>query len=95
IGFAPIDQPFADPSDSAISAKAVNPNAARFLVDYLCSPEGQKKVAETHEFVLSPGVYPAIKGADRIMANLTLLDDPSSEQLQKLLGDFRQLFMAK
>jgi ABC-type Fe3+ transport system substrate-binding protein len=95
IGFAPIDQPFADPSDSAISVKAVNPNAARFLVDYLCSPEGQKKVAETHEFVLSPGVYPAIKGADRIMANLTLLDDPSSEQLQKLLGDFRQLFMAK
>lgn len=95
IGFAPIDQPFADPSDSAISAKAVNPNAARFLVDYLCSPEGQKKVAETHEFVLSPGVYPAIKGADRIMANLMLLDDPSSEQLQKLLSDFRQLFMAK
>jgi iron(III) transport system substrate-binding protein len=95
IGFAPIDQPFADPSDSAISAKAANPNAARFLVDYLCSPEGQKKVAETHEFVLSPGVYPAIKGADRIMANLTLLDDPSAEQLQKLLGDFRQVFMAK
>ena len=95
IGFAPIDQVFADPSDAAISAKAANPNAARFLIDYLCSPEGQKKVAETHEFVLAPGVYPAIKGADRIMANLTLLDDPSSEQLQKLLGDFRQLFMAK
>ena len=95
IGFAPIDQVFADPSDAAISAKAINPNAARFLIDYLCSPEGQKKVAETHEFVLSPGVYPAIKGADRIVANLTLLDDPSSEQLQKLLSDFRQLFMAK
>jgi len=37
---------FADPSDAAISAKAVNPNAARFLIDYLCSAEGQKKVAE-------------------------------------------------
>ena len=95
IGFAPIDQAFADPSDSAISAKAANPNAARFLVEYLCSPEGQKKVAETHEFVLSPGVYPAIKGADRIMANLILLDDPSAEQLQKLFSDFRQLFLAK
>lgn len=95
IGFAPIDQVFADPSDAAISAKAVNPNAARFLIDYLCSPEGQKKVAETHEFVLSPGVYPAIKGADRIMANMQLLEDPSSEQLQKLLSDFRQLFVAK
>jgi len=95
IGFAPIDQLFADPSDSGLSAKAANPNAARFLIDYLCSPEGQKKVAETHEFVLSPGVYPAIKGADRIMANLQLLEDPSAEQLQKLLGDFRQLFVAK
>ena len=95
IGFAPIDQAFADPSDSAISVKAANPNAARFLVEYLCSPEGQKKVAETHEFVLSPGVYPAIKGADRIMATLTLLDDPSAEQVQKLFSDFRQLFLAK
>ena len=95
IGFAPIDQVFADPSDAAISAKAVNPNAARFLIEYLCSPDGQKKVAETNEFVLSPAVYPAIKGADRIMANLQLLDDPSSEQLQKLLGEFRQLFVTK
>jgi iron(III) transport system substrate-binding protein len=95
IGFAPIDQVFADPSDAAISAKAVNPNAARFLIDYLCSPEGQKKVAETHEFVLSPGVFPAIKGADRIVANLQLLEDPSAEQLQKLQADFRQLFVAK
>ncbi|HUR72617.1 MAG TPA: extracellular solute-binding protein [Candidatus Limnocylindrales bacterium] len=95
IGFAPIDQVLADPSDAAISAKAVNPNAARFLIEYLCSPEGQKKVAETHEFVLSPGVYPAIKGADRIVANMQLLEDPSHEQLQKLLGEFRQLFVAQ
>ena len=95
IGFAPIDHVFADPSDAAISARAANPNAARFLIDYLCSAEGQKKVAETHEFVLSPGVYPAIKGAEKIMANLNLLEDPSAEQLQKLLGDFRQLFVAK
>jgi iron(III) transport system substrate-binding protein len=95
IGFAPIEQVLADPSDAAISAKAGNANAARFLIDYLCSPEGQKKVAETHEFVLAPGIYPAIRGADRIMANLQLLEDPSAEQLQKLFGDFRQLFLAK
>jgi hypothetical protein len=65
------------------------------LIDYLCSAEGQRKVAETHEFVLFPGVYPAIKGAERIMANLNLLEDPSAEQLQKLLADFRQIFLAK
>jgi len=95
IGFAPIDQVLADPSDAAISAKAVNPNAARLLIDYLCSSEGQKKIADTHEFVLSPGVYPAIKGADRIMANMQLLEDPSKEQLQKLLSEFRRLFVTK
>ncbi|MGH7886767.1 MAG: substrate-binding domain-containing protein, partial [Candidatus Binatia bacterium] len=95
IGFAPIDQAFADPSDAAISAKAANPNAARFLIDYLCSPDGQKKVSETHEFVLSPGVFPAIKGAEKIMANLLLLDDPTAERLQKLFADFRQMFLTK
>lgn len=95
IGFAPINQLLADPSDVGLSAKAANPNAARFLMDYLCSAEGQRKVAETHEFVLAPGVYPNIPGADRIMANMRLLEDPSAEQLQKLQSEFRQLFVAK
>src|SRR5918994_2872476 len=40
IGFAPIGQSFADPSDAGLSAKAANPNAAKVLIDYLCSPEG-------------------------------------------------------
>ena len=44
---------------------------------------------------LSPGVYPAIKGADRIMANLATLGRSEREQLQKLLSEFRQLFIAK
>jgi iron(III) transport system substrate-binding protein len=95
IGFAPISQSFADPSDAGLSAKAANPNAAKFLIDYLCSPEGQKKVAETNEFVLSPGIYPPIKGADRIIANLLLLEDPTAEQLQKLQSDFRQIFLSR
>ena len=59
------------------------PTRRRFLIDYLCSPEGQKKVAETHEFVVSPGVFPAIKGADRIVANLPLLEDPSARAIAK------------
>ena len=95
IDFAPISRFIADPSDAAVSAKAANANAAKLFIDYLCSPEGQKKVAETGEFVLSPGVYPAVKGADKIMANLDLLEDPSAEQLAKLQSDFRQLFVSK
>ena len=95
IGFASIEQVFADPSDAALSAKAMNPNAAKLFIEYLCSAEGQKKVAETGEFVLSPGVYPAIKGADKIMSNLYMMEDPSAETLAKIQGEFRQMFLAK
>jgi iron(III) transport system substrate-binding protein len=95
ISFAPITQVFADPSDAALSAKAANPNAAKLFIEYLCSPDGQKKVAETGEFVLSPGIYPAIQGADKIMANLYMMEDPSADTLAKLQGDFRQLFLAR
>jgi iron(III) transport system substrate-binding protein len=95
ISFAPINPLFADPSDAGLSAKAANPNAAKLFIEYLCSPEGQKKVAETGEFVLSPGIYPAIKGADKIVANLLMLKDPSADQLAKMQNEFRQLFIAK
>jgi iron(III) transport system substrate-binding protein len=95
IAFAPISQLFADPSDVALSAKAANMNAAKLFIEYLCSAEGQKKIAETGEFVLSPGVYPAIKGADKIMANLYMMEDPSAETLSKIQGEFRQLFLAR
>jgi iron(III) transport system substrate-binding protein len=95
LGFASIEHVFADPSDAALSAKAMNPNAAKLFIEYLCSAEGQKKVAETGEFVLSPGVYPAIKGADKIMSNLYMMEDPSAEMLAKIQGEFRQMFLAK
>jgi iron(III) transport system substrate-binding protein len=95
LGFASIEHVFADPSDAALSAKAMNPNAAKLFIEYLCSAEGQKKVAETGEFVLSPGVYPAIKGADKIMANLYMMEDPSSDTLAKIQNEFRQLFLAR
>jgi iron(III) transport system substrate-binding protein len=93
IGFAPINQYFADPSDVALSAKAANANAAKLFIEYLCSPEGQRKVAETGEFVLAPGVYPNIAGADKILANLYLMEDASAEQLKKLQTEFRQIFL--
>lgn len=95
ISFAPINHFFADPSDVALSAKAANPNAAKAFIDYLCSSDGQKKVADTGEFVLAPGVYPPTKGADKIMSNLFMMEDASAEQLAKLQGEFRQLFLAK
>jgi iron(III) transport system substrate-binding protein len=95
INFAPVDKIFADPSDAALSAKAANPNAAKAFIDYLCSADGQKTVAETGEFVLHPGIYPSLKGADKVMANMVFMENPTSEQLAKLQGEFRQIFLSK
>jgi iron(III) transport system substrate-binding protein len=95
ISFAPIDKLFADPSDAALSSRSPNMNAGKLFIEYLCSAEGQKKVADTGEFVLAPGVYPNIKGADKIMNSLLLMNDTSSDQLAKLQSEFRQLFLAK
>ena len=95
ISFAPIDKVFADPSDAALNAKAPNVNAGKLFIEYLCSPEGQKKVADTGEFVLAPGIFPNIKGADKIMGNLLLMNDASGEQLAKMQSEFRQLFVTK
>lgn len=95
IHFAPLDKVFADPSDAALSAKAANVNAGKLFIEYLCSPEGQKKVAETGEFVLAPGIYPNISGADKIMDSLLLMNDASGERLARLQGEFRQLFLKK
>jgi len=95
INFAPIGQVFSDPSDAALSAKAANANAGKLFIEYLCSPEGQQRVAETGEFVLAPGIFPKVKGADKIMASLFLMEEANSETLAKLQGDFRGLFVKK
>jgi iron(III) transport system substrate-binding protein len=92
LGYAPFDKYLTDPTDAALSAKAINPNAGKLFVEFLASVEAQKKVAETGEFVLSSGVYPAIKGAEKIAANMVFMDNLSEEQLQKLRTDFRQIF---
>ena len=92
ISFAPIDKIFADPTDAALGAKAINPNAAKLFVDYLCSAEGQKMIAETGEFVLAPGIFPAIKGADKVVSSMLFMTDISAEKLAKLQSDFRPLF---
>ena len=45
--------------------QTANVNAAKLFIEYLCSPEGQQKVAETGEFVLAPGIYPNVRAPIR------------------------------
>jgi hypothetical protein len=44
------------------------------------------------EFVLYPGVNPAIKNAEKVAQNMILLDVPTAEELKKLTNDFRKIF---
>jgi ABC-type Fe3+ transport system substrate-binding protein len=61
VDYIPMDQYLTDPNYLSLSAKASHPNAAKLYIDFACSPEGQKEIAEDGEFVLAPGVYPPIK----------------------------------
>jgi iron(III) transport system substrate-binding protein len=95
LAYVLMDKILTDTNDLALSAKAANSNAAKLYMEYLCSPEGQKLVAELGEFVLSPGVFPPINNADKVAANAILMDNPTAEEYKKLSAEFRQIFLGK
>ncbi|MDP2601840.1 MAG: extracellular solute-binding protein [Deltaproteobacteria bacterium] len=89
------DKVFTDSTDLAVGAKSSSPNAARLYIDYLCSPEAQKIIAETGDFPLAPGIYPNVKDAEKVVANAIFMDNPSDEQFKKLKEDFRRIFLGQ
>lgn len=95
LGYVLMDKILTDTNDLALSAKPTNSNAAKLYVEYLCSHEGQKMMASLGEFVLSPGVYPPIKNADKVTANSIFMDNPTAEEYKKLQAEFRQIFLGK
>ncbi len=95
LAFALTDKFLTDSNDLGLSVKAAHPNAAKLYIDYACSPEAQKGIAETGEFVLSPGIYPHIKNADKVVANIVFMDNPTPEHFKKLTSEFRQIFLGR
>ena len=96
VDYIPMDQYLTDPNYLSLSAKAMHPNAAKLYIDFACSVEGQKEIAEDGEFVLAPGVYPPIKDADKVAPKMVFMDNPSEEEFKKLMsGTFRDIFFAK
>lgn len=95
LGLVPLDKFLTDWNDLGLSAKAANPNAGKLYMDYALSPEAQKGIADTGEFVLSPGIYPNIKNADKVVANIVFMDNPTPEHFKKLTSEFREIFLTK
>lgn len=95
IDYALMDQYLSDPNYMSVSAKARHPNAGRLYIEYGCSLEGQKAMADEGEFVLYPGVTPAIRNAEKVAQNMIFMDPPSADELKKLTGEFHKIFSSQ
>ena len=89
------DKVFTDSTDLALGAKVASPNAGKLYIDFLCTPEIQKVIAESGDFPLAPGVYPNVKDAEKVVANAIFMDNPSEEEFKKLRAEFRKLFLGQ
>ena len=93
VDYLPMDKYLTDPNYLSLSAKAAHPNAAKLYIDFACSAEGQKEIAEDGEFVLAPGVYPPIKDAEKVAPRMEFMDNPTEEEFKKLMsGTFHEIF---
>ena len=93
--YARLDKYLANDDSLAVSKKAPHPNAARLFVDFACSIEGQKIMANKGEFVLSPEANPPIPGAGQIKKFAVLQSVPSGEEFKQLKKKWRRIFFAK
>jgi len=89
------DKVFTDSTDLALGAKVASPNAGRLYIDFLCTPEIQKIIAESGDFPLAPGIYPNVKDAEKVVANAIFMENPSEEEFKKLQAEFRKIFVGQ
>jgi iron(III) transport system substrate-binding protein len=83
----------ADGHNVGITAKAPHPNAARLFEDFFISPEGMKILASQGEFVTAKGLYPPIKGADKVKA--VDMEEMSRSEYKKWAAEFRKIFVTR
>lgn len=95
VSYVTLDKYLSDPNHLALGAKAARPNAGRLYIEYAVSADGQRIIAQDGEFVLFPGVYPPIQGAEKVTPNMVAMDNPTEEEAKSLSNEFRQLFFAK
>lgn len=96
VSYVLMDKYLTDPNYMSLSAKAARPNAAKLYIDYACSPDGQRAIAEEGEFPMYPGIYPAIKDAEKVPPGMVFMDNPTEEEFKKLMNvTFRQIFFGK
>lgn len=93
IDYARLNKYLADVNYLGLSRKAPHANAGRLYIEYVCSLEGQKAMAETAEFVLYPQVSPSFSGADQVPLRTVFMEEPTAEEFKKLRDEMRQIFL--
>jgi len=93
IDYARLNKYLADVNYLGLSRKAPHANAGRLYIEYICSLEGQKAMAETAEFVLYPQVAPGFSGADQVPQRTVFMGEPTAEEFKKLRDEMRQIFL--
>ena len=96
VTYVAMDKYLTDPNYLSLSAKSTHANAAKLYIDFACTPEGQKEIAEDGEFVLAPGIFPPIKDSEKVAPRMVFMDNPSEDEFKKLMSvTFREIFFAK
>ena len=95
VSYVPLEKYLSDPNHLALGAKAARSNAGRLYIEYAVSADGQRIIAQDGEFVLSPGIYPPIPGAEKVTPNMIPMDNPSEQEAKNLSNEFRQMFFAQ
>lgn len=95
ISYVAMDKYLTEPSYLSLSGKANNPNAGKLYIDYACSEEGQRTVADDGEFVFYPGIFPRIRDAEKVAPNMIFMDNLTTEEFEKMRSEFRKIFSAK
>jgi iron(III) transport system substrate-binding protein len=93
IDFVRLNKYLADVNYLGLSRKAPHSHAGRLYIEYICSLEGQKAMAETAEFVLYPQVAPSFAGADQVPQRTIFMEEPTAEEFKKLQSEMRQIFI--
>src|SRR5437879_2484185 len=87
VAYVSLDKYLSDPNHLALGAKTARPNAGRLYIEYAVSADGQRAIAQDGEFVLFPGVYPQIKGAEKVTPNMVTVVKPTVEVARKLRSE--------
>jgi iron(III) transport system substrate-binding protein len=95
IDYVRLNRYLADTNYLGISKKAAHPNAGRLYIEYICSPEGQKAMAATGEFVLAPQIAPSFAGAADVAQRTIFMEEPTAEEFKKLRDEMRQIFLVR